>query len=184
MATYLFGSLTVQIEQGDLTPQKVDAIVNAANKHLQHGGGVAGAIVARGGSIIQQESNEWVHLHGPVTHNHPAITGPGSLFCKYIIHAVGPIWGEGAEVDKLICTIKSSLLTANDLKCKSVAFPAISTGIYGFPVKLASECFLHAIEQFSKEATLLFLETVKIVLFDTGTLQVFLDTFSTGLENG
>ena len=93
--------VTLQLVQGDLTEERVDAIVNAANAHLQHGGGVAEAISSRGGSRIQTESDAWVHAHGPVPHTQPAYTGAGKLPCRYVIHAVGPVWGEGQEDKKL-----------------------------------------------------------------------------------
>src|SRR5688572_10003455 len=91
----------LQIVQGDLTQENVDAIVNAANARLQHGGGVAAAISRRGGPQILAESDAWVRQHGPVTHTAPAHTGAGSLPCCIIIHAVGPVWGEGNEDHKL-----------------------------------------------------------------------------------
>jgi O-acetyl-ADP-ribose deacetylase len=185
MPTYLFPNFTVQIEQGDLTRQNVDAVVNAANKYLQHGGGVAGAIVTRGGSIIQKESDNWVRLHGLVTHDHPAITGAGTLPCQYVIHAVGPVWGEGDEVHKLTKAVESSLFVANDLKCSSVAFPAISTGIFGFPMDLAARCFLDAISNFSTTKSLFFLQVIKIVLHDPQACRVFQEIFnqSKGLQD-
>src|SRR3990172_8126392 len=92
---------TVQIVQGDITVEGVDAIVNAANEHLQHGGGVAWAISNKGGPAIQQESDEWVREHGRVSHSHPAWTSGGRLPAKYVIHAVGPVWGDGDEDSKL-----------------------------------------------------------------------------------
>jgi len=178
MATYIFNNLTVLIEQGDITRQKVDAIVNAANSHLLHGGGVAASIANRGGSSIQSESDEWVKIHGLATHDHPAITGAGSLPCQYIIHAVGPVWGEGDETEKLNRTIRASLIVANDLKCGSVAFPAISTGIFRFPLELAAKCFLSAISEFASENILFFLHTVKIILFDETASRIFINEFS------
>ncbi len=92
---------SLQIVQGDITTEEVDAIVNAANEYLQHGGGVAWAIVKRGGDVIQDESDKWIKQHGPVSHAHPAWTSGGALPAKYIIHAVGPIWGDGDEDKKL-----------------------------------------------------------------------------------
>jgi O-acetyl-ADP-ribose deacetylase len=178
MATYIFNNLTVLIEQGDITRQNVDAIVNAANSHLIHGGGVAVAIANQGGSSIQRESDEWVKIHGLVTHDHPAITGAGSLPCQYVIHAVGPVWGEKDEIEKLIRTIRACLIVANDLKCGSVAFPAISTGIFRFPLELAARCFLSRVSEFASENILFFLHTVKIILFDETACRIFLNVFS------
>src|SRR5919109_2306414 len=88
---------TVQIVQGDITTEEVDAIVNAANEYLQHGGGVARMISAKGGPAIQTESDAWIRQHGRVPHAAPAWTSGGRLPAKYVIHAVGPIWGNGGE---------------------------------------------------------------------------------------
>jgi len=178
MPTYLFSKLTVQIDTGDVTREHVDAIVNAANSRLQHGGGVAAAIVTRGGYEIQRESNEWVKLHGPATFDHPAITGPGTLPCRHIIHAVGPVWGEGDELNKLRTAVFSTLIVANDLKCSSISFPAISTGIFGFPLELAAGCFLDAVEDFSSQKILFFVQIIRIVLFDNHAFQIFQNAFT------
>ena len=120
---------TLQIVQGDITTEVVDAIINAANEHLQHGGGVAWAISSSGGPSIQKESNEWIRQHGLVSHANPAWTSGGQLPAKYVIHAVGPVWGEGNEDVKLVSAVIGSLNIANELKLVSIAFPAISTGI-------------------------------------------------------
>ncbi len=104
----------LEICHGDLTREHADAIVNAANQHLAHGGGVAAAIVQAGGWIIQKESDEWVKMHGLVNHEKPAHTTAGQLPCKYVIHAVGPVWGEGDEDRKLAVAIKGSLQLATD----------------------------------------------------------------------
>ena len=83
----------IQLIQGDITAEEVDAIVNAANEFLQHGGGVARTISSKGGAAIQEESNAWVLQHGRVSHAKPAWTSAGLLPAKYVIHAVGPVWG-------------------------------------------------------------------------------------------
>ena len=114
---------TLQIVQGDITAEEVDAIVNAANEHLQHGGGVAWAISKRGGPAIQQESNEWVRTKSTVDHAHPAWTSGGQLPAKYVIHAVGPVWGSGEEDAKLAAAVSGSLRVANELGLQSIAFP-------------------------------------------------------------
>src|SRR5512147_1740130 len=114
---------TIQIVQGDITTEEVDAIVNAANEHLQHGGGVAWAISKKGGPAIQGESDEWIRQHGPVSHSHPAWTSGGLLPAKYVIHAVGPMWGDiqsagagGNEDKKLSEAVTGSLRVADELK--------------------------------------------------------------------
>jgi O-acetyl-ADP-ribose deacetylase len=169
--------LEVEIVQGDITEQRVDAIVNAANKHLQHGAGVAGAILRNGGDVIRLESEEWIKSHGLITHSHPAFTSGGSLPCKYVIHSAGQVWGEGDEINKLELTILSSLLVANDLKCETIAFPAISTGIFGFPVDLAANCFVNAIRRFTQSINLFFIRSIRIVLFNNHTFRIFDDAF-------
>jgi len=164
----------IQIVQGDITTEKVDAIVNAANEHLQHGGGVAWAISKRGGPAIQEESNEWVRTRGTVDHAHPAWTSGGQLPAKYVIHTVGPVWDTGKEDAKLSDAVRGSLRVADELGLKSVAFPAISTGIFGFPKKRAAKVILGAIESYFEENTSSGVEIVKLVLFDQSTVDAFL----------
>lgn len=171
---YQFASgQNLEICQGDITREETDAIVNAANSHLMHGGGVAGAIVRLGGEVIERESREWVRVNGSVTHAKPAVTSSGNLLCKYVIHAVGPVWGEGDEDCKLIEAILGSLKTAEDLKVKSIAFPAISTGIYGFPKDRAAGIFMRSIRKYFKEYPMSYIGTVKIILMDNITLHTF-----------
>src|SRR3990170_659673 len=114
---------TIQIVQGDITLENVDAIVNAANEHLQHGGGVAWAIVKRGGDVIQDESDAWIRKHGLVSHSRPAWTSGGRLPAKYVIHAVGPVWGDGDEDAKLAAAVTGCLRVADELTLESIAFP-------------------------------------------------------------
>lgn len=168
---------TLQLVQGDLTLEHVDAIVNAANRHLQHGGGVAGAIARAGGKTIQQESDEWVRKHGPITHARPAYTHAGTLDCRYVIHAVGPIWGEGDEEFKLHETIRGCFLLAEELAVQSIAFPAISTGIYGFPIRKAAPVFKEELFRFLEKNPQTRVHVVRMVLHDTEALLTFLDEF-------
>ena len=168
---------TLQIVQGDITVDEVDAIVNAANEQLQHGGGVAWAISKRGGDSIQKESDEWIRKHGPVSHSHPAWTLGGLLPAKYIIHAVGPVWGDGDEDKKLSDAVTGSLRVADELKCKSISMPAISTGIFGFPKDRAAGIIFSAIETYFAEIENSAIQTVRLVLFDDATVKVFLDSW-------
>ncbi len=168
---------SLQIVQGDITTEVVDAIVNAANEHLQHGGGVAWAIVRRGGDGIQQESDEWIQQHGLVTHAHPAWTLGGELPAKYIIHAVGPVWGDGDEDNKLADAVTGSLRVADELKCSSISMPAISTGIFGFPKDRAAGIIFSSIENYFIESKNSSVQTVRLVLFDDTTIKVFLDVW-------
>ncbi len=165
---------TLQIVQGDITIEEVDAIVNAANEQLAHGGGVAWAISKKGGAAIQRESDDWVRKHGPVPHAHPAWTSGGLLPAKYVIHAVGPIWGDGQEDSKLQDAVTGSLKVADELKCASISMPAISTGIFGFPKDLAAEIILSAIEKYFAKYGNSGVKQVRIVLFDQPTVDIFL----------
>jgi O-acetyl-ADP-ribose deacetylase (regulator of RNase III) len=164
----------LQLVQGDLTTESVDAIVNAANSQLQHGGGVAGIIVRRGGRAIQAESDAWVREHGPVSHAKPAYTRAGILPCKYIIHAVGPVWGEGNEDGKLAAAISGSLSLADQLGLHSIAFPAISTGIFGFPKERAAGVIYSAVASYFAQHPSSDLMLVRLTLIDPPTIEAFL----------
>ena len=165
---------TIQIVQGDITTEIVDAIVNAANEHLQHGGGVAWAISKKGGSAIQKESDDWIRQHGPVSHARPAWTSGGLLPAKYVIHAVGPVWGDGDEDQKLSDAVTGSLRVADELKCSSIALPAISTGIFGFPKDRAAGIIFSAIEKYFTDNSTSGIRQVLIMLFDQTTVAAFL----------
>ena len=148
---------TIQIVQGDITTEQVDAIVNAANEHLQHGGGVAWAISKKGGPAIQQESDTWIRQHGLVPHSRPAWTSGGLLPAKYVIHAVGPVWGDphnagagGDEDKKLFDAVTGSLRVADELKCKSIAMPAISTASSVFQKSVRRGSFLPVLRNISE----------------------------------
>ena len=127
------GSVELVAVKGDITQEQVDCIVNAANSHLAHGGGVAGAIARRGGEVIRRQSREWVQKYGPVPVGEVAVTAAGELPARYVVHAVGPRWGEGNEEKKLRSAVRNALLKADELGCRSVSLPAISTGIFGYP---------------------------------------------------
>ncbi len=180
---HLSSAATLQLVQGDLTEESVDAIVNAANSHLQHGGGVAGAISRRGGAQIQAESDAWVRKNGPVSHARPAYTGAGRLPCRYVIHAVGPVWGEGQEDQKLQVAMEGSLELADQLSLVSIAFPAISTGIFGFPKQRAARIMLSAIQAYYARPVGSQLHQVRIVLFDQLTLSAFSSVWDSIFQN-
>ena len=173
---------TIQIVQGDITIEEVDAIVNAANEHLMHGGGVAWAIARKGGPTIQKESNNWIREHGPVSHSHPAWTSGGNLPAKYVIHAVGPVWDDphdaetgSDEDDKLGSAITGSLRVADELECESIAMPAISTGIFGFPKDRAAGIIFATTEKYFADNPASTIKTVKLVLFDQHSVDVFIN---------
>ncbi len=167
--------LSLQIAQGDITAEHTDAIVNAANSHLAHGAGVAGAIVRHGGPVIQAESDQWVREHGLVTHAEPALTHAGALPCRYVIHAVGPVWGEGDEDSKLQAAIQGSLHLAERLGLASISIPAISTGIFGFPRPRAAQVMLDTILSYLQRVPASHLRRIRLVLFDPATVQVFIE---------
>ena len=123
------GSAVVRLVSADLTERDVDAIVNAANSRLQHGGGVAGAIVRKGGQVIQKESD----AIGFVPVGSAAMTSAGRLKAHHVIHTVGPRMGEGDEDNKLKRAITSVLRLASEKGLHSISVPAISAGIFGFP---------------------------------------------------
>jgi O-acetyl-ADP-ribose deacetylase (regulator of RNase III) len=170
---------TLQIVQGDITIEEVDAIVNAANEHLQHGGGVAWAISRKGGAKIQKESDAWIRERGPVSHAHPAWTSGGALPARYVIHAVGPVWGDGDEDTKLSEAVRGSLSVADELKCVSISMPAISTGIFGFPKKRAASIIFNTISGYFTTKADSSVKLVRIVLFDDATVRVFREVWDT-----
>ena len=165
---------SLQIVQGDITTEEVDAIVNAANEQLAHGGGVAWAISKKGGPKIQQESYAWVHKYGPVSHAHPAWTSGGTLPAKFVIHAVGPVWGDGDEDKKLSDAVTGSLQVADELKCESISMPAISTGIFGFPKDRAAGIIFKAVAAYFEKNINSSVKQVRIVLFDQSTIDAFM----------
>jgi O-acetyl-ADP-ribose deacetylase (regulator of RNase III) len=163
----------IRLAKGDITFRNVDAVVNAANSNLKHGGGVAAAIVRKGGQIIQDESDKI----GFVPVGSAAITTSGKLPCKAVIHAVGPRMGEGDEDAKLRSAIRASLLIASEKKFRDIAIPAVSSGIFGFPKDkcaaiLTSESlnFLLNRGEDNEESTLVIVE---FCIIDSDTLNEF-----------
>jgi putative ATPase len=165
----------MELVKGDLTEEQVDVIVNAANQWLQHGAGVAGAIIQKGGSVIQKESNEWIARYGFITRDKPAYTNAGKLPCRYVIHAVGPVWGEGEEEEKLYRAIRGALNLAVELKAQTLSIPPISTGIFGFPKEKAAPIFYSAINEFWLSEPDCLLNKIRITIIDDPTATVFLN---------
>ena len=165
----LFQNSTVRIVKGDLTESDVDAIVNAANSYLQHGGGVAGAIVRKGGQIIQEESNNV----GYVPVGGCAITSGGRLKARFVIHTVGPRWGEGDEENKLIKAVKSTLALASEKAFKSLSMPAISSGIFGFPKDRCAQIMVRETKSFLEENKDTSLKEINFYLIDDDIIRFF-----------
>jgi len=180
----LKGGRIIRVVQGDITEEPVDAIVNAANEYLAHGGGVAGAIVRRGGREIQEESDKWVREHGPVPTGGAAITGAGRLPARYVIHAVGPRWGMGNEEELLRRAVQSALNLAEEKGLRSISLPAISTGIFGFPKPLGTKVILKAILDYFSENPHSSLREVRLCNIDTYTTRLFADLLENDSVSG
>jgi O-acetyl-ADP-ribose deacetylase (regulator of RNase III) len=166
----------IRLVKGDITGRKVDVIVNAANSYLKHGAGVAGAIVRKGGLIIQQESDKI----GYVEVGSAVLTTSGKLPCDAVIHAVGPKMGQGNEDNKLRKAIQSCLRLAADKGFKSISVPAISSGIFGFPKDRCARILLEESKNFleSKGNTnKVSIEIVEFCIFDDETLSYFKSEF-------
>src|SRR3990172_4204923 len=159
----------LRLVQGDITERDVDAIVNAANSHLQHGGGVAGAIVRKGGQVIQEESDRI----GFVPVGHAAITGAGKLPARHVIHAVGPRMGEGDEDHKLKSAVLNSLKLASGKGLRSISLPAISSGIFGFPKDRCAEILVREAAAYLKENPKTSLDLIEFCVFDDLTAGYF-----------
>ena len=151
---------------GDLTAQHVDAIVNAANEALAPGGGVCGAIRRAGGDEI---FDECARLGGCATGDAKA-TGAGRLPARHVVHAVGPVWHGGGhgEAELLASAYRGSLEVAEELGCRTVAFPALSTGIYGYPPELAAPVAVSAAREFEDR-----FDEIRFVFLDDGMRELF-----------
>lgn len=173
IAEHKIGGKTIRLVQGDITERDVDAIVNAANSHLQHGGGVAGAIVKKGGHIIQEESDKI----GFTPVGTAVITTAGKLPSRYVIHAVGPRIGEGDEDNKLKSAVLNSLLLASAKGLKSISMPAISSGIFGFPKDRCANILVKTSLNYIKENPKASLESIEFCVYDDLTTGYFKKEF-------
>jgi putative ATPase len=133
-----------RVVRGDLLAEPVDAIVNAANGHLAHGGGVAGIIARAAGPDLQAESDRIVREHGPFPAGSAVVTGAGRLAFKGVIHAVGPRQGEGDEERKLVAALEAAFTRAHEAGWASVSFPAVSSGIFAVPLDVCARAYLAA----------------------------------------
>jgi O-acetyl-ADP-ribose deacetylase (regulator of RNase III) len=164
---YYVHNTIIVIKQADLTGEDADTIVNAANSHLQHGGGLAGAIVRKGGRIIQDESDRI----GYVPVGQAVMTSAGRLMARHVIHAVGPMMGEGNEDEKLRNATQNSLALASTHGFHTLAFPAISTGIFGYPIDRCAEIMLKTTAEFCQNETTL--TEIRFCLFDDAACRIF-----------
>ena len=165
------GPSSVELVQGDITAQRLDALVNAANAALAGGGGVDGAIHRAAGPTLKEETRARYPLGCPP--GDAVVTGAGNLPVKHIFHAVGPVWrgGQQGEPEVLRSAYRRCLELSVQHVCRSIAFPSLSTGAYRFPVDLAAEHALDEVRQFLEgHAGELH---VRFVLFDAGTLSAY-----------
>ena len=175
-----FGLCRLELTQGDITKQEVDAIVNAANSQLAGGGGVDGAIHRAAGATLIQETAR-LYPEGCPTGSAVA-TSAGNLKAKYVFHAVGPVWrgGQNCEPEQLASAYRRCLELAVERECESVAFPAISTGVYGYPMDRAAETALGTVREFLVEHGKPPL--VRFVLFSEGAYGAFARVLETMAE--
>lgn len=160
-------SAFLELTIGDITHEKTDAIVNAANSTLLGGGGVDGAIHRAAGPGLLEECKKIRAQRGPLPPGEAVYTSGAQLPAKYVIHTVGPVWygGESNEPETLASCYRESIRLANELKCTSVSFPSISTGAFGYPVHQAAEVALHAVAECLQQPCSVTL--IRFVLFDS-----------------
>lgn len=163
------GNCILRLLSADLTEREVDAIVNAANSHLQHGGGVAGAIVRKGGRIIQEESD----AIGLVPVGGAAMTSAGKLRARHVIHAVGPRMGEGDEDRKLKSAVTAVLKLAAEQGLASIAVPAISAGIFGFPKDRCAKILVGGTARFLRDNPAAPLKLIEFCIVDAEAFDLF-----------
>lgn len=160
--------MNINVIKGDITRIHADAIVNAANSSLMGGGGVDGAIHRAGGPGILADCRKIIARQGSCPTGEAVITGAGKLPARYVIHTVGPVWnGGGNDEPRLLaqCYL-NSLRLADQNSCRSVSFPNISTGVYGYPKNLAAQIAVQAVCDFTKQNPGTTIETVNLVCFD------------------
>ena len=171
-----FLSGRVVLKVGDITKEDADAIVNAANSSLMGGGGVDGAIHRAGGPEILKECKEIRHTQYPGGQptGEAVITTAGKMAAKHVIHTVGPVYGRGGKdkAEQLAACYRNSLALAATKGLKTVAFPAISTGVYGYPLEGAAQVSSRAIEKFLRSDSSV--QEVRLVFFSRGDAEVFL----------
>ncbi len=160
------GGKTLALVVGDLLAEPVDAIVNAANGELTHGGGVAGVIARAAGPEFDEESAAYVREHGYIATGDAAVTGAGTLSYQGVIHAVGPRQGEGDEEQKLTSAVANALLRAHEKGWQSISFPAISSGIFGVPLDICSRAYAAGVQRHFAEHSDSSLRDVRLCLLD------------------
>lgn len=163
----------IELLKGDITKIPVDGIVNAANSELKGGGGVDGAIHLAGGPAIMEECNKIRDTKGGCPTGEAVYTTAGNLPAKYIIHTVGPVWrgGQQGEAELLANAYRSSLKLASELGLKTISFPNISTGVYGYPKREAAEIAFNVVQEFFEKNDKL--KKVIFVCYDIENFQLY-----------
>jgi O-acetyl-ADP-ribose deacetylase (regulator of RNase III) len=169
--------MRISVVQGDITRQQVDAIVNAANAQLAGGGGVDGAIHRAAGPELMQYCDAVRALEGGCPTGSAVITPAGKLPCRYVIHAVGPVWrGGGNNEDELLAgAYRKALQLAEEHELRTIAFSNISTGVYGFPKERAVKIVAKVMAEFAARAR--FVEEVRFVCYDAENLRLYRQQF-------
>lgn len=179
MDEIILGTTQLSLKQGDITKQSTDAIVNAANSWLMGGGGVDGAIHRAAGPVIMDECKIIIDRIGRLPPGQAVITSGGNLPAKYVIHTVGPVWrgGHSHESEILASCYTESLKIATDKKLRSISFPAISTGAYGYPLEESAEVAINATVGYLTN-NITTLEIIYFVLYDNYSLEVYKEALS------
>ena len=173
----MIGRSWLLLKKGDITVEDVDVIVNAANSSLMGGGGVDGAIHRAGGPKILEECKQIRQQQGDLPTGEAVITTGGKMKARHVIHTVGPVWHGGTHnEDKLLANAyRNSLRLADSRKLKSIAFPSISTGIYGFPIDRASRIAFNAVAEFLKNDT--GITEVRFIVFSKPDFDAYMPLF-------
>jgi len=179
LKTLVLSGHFVEIVRGDITRQHTEAIVNAANGFLWHGGGVALAIARAAGPVLIDECNRYIRKHGQIATGEAVLTSGGNLNAGYVIHAVGPVSGSGDEDEKLRSAILHSLDICESHSIKSCAFPAISSGIFGFPKERCAEIFLETLQDYFLRHEDSVIQLIRLCNIDEPTSAVFLSAAET-----
>jgi O-acetyl-ADP-ribose deacetylase (regulator of RNase III) len=165
---------TFQVVRGNLLEEPVDAIINAANGHLAHGGGVAGLIARAAGPALTEESERIVRERGPLPAGSAVVTGAGKLRFKGVIHAVGPRQGEGDEEAKLRAALGEAFGRAEEAGWRSISFPAVSSGIFAVPLPACARAYVAAVRAWFESNPSGSLRTIRLCLRDQPVIEAVL----------
>jgi O-acetyl-ADP-ribose deacetylase len=163
------GQISLEVQRGDISQANVDAVVNAANNHLWMGAGVAGALKRAGGSEIEREAVS----KGPIEIGEAVVTTGGKLPAKYVIHAAAMGQDLTTDRSKIAMATRNSLARASELGLESIAFPALGTGVGGFPPESAADAMIGECAKFARQGTASSLKHIVFVLFSEDVLNIF-----------